>query len=108
MHSRPTTHNIGCDPRSRKGPKHRRSDAHESSSAGVRSESVAVKQFAMQADFFATAVVITNDDALQALGKLADVGPGDRVVDVGCGPDIVAVHLAVSGAYVTGVDMTPR
>ena len=38
---------------------------------------------------------------------LAGVGPGDRVVDVGCGPGGAAREAARRGATVTGVDPAP-
>jgi ubiquinone/menaquinone biosynthesis C-methylase UbiE len=40
--------------------------------------------------------------------ELADVGPGDDVVDVGCGPGVAARRAAVAGATsVIGVDPAP-
>ncbi len=36
------------------------------------------------------------------------LGPGKRVVDLGCGPGLYASRLARSGAAVTGVDFSPR
>ena len=36
--------------------------------------------------------------------KLAQVAPGDRVVDVGCGRGELAVHAAQSGATVIAID----
>jgi ubiquinone/menaquinone biosynthesis C-methylase UbiE len=71
-------------------------------------EAAARDQFTVHAESFAAAAVITDGQALDALADLAQVGPGDRVLDVACGPGIVAVHLATAGAHVTGVDLTPR
>lgn len=39
--------------------------------------------------------------------ETADVGPEDRVLDVGCGTGSVAIAAARQGATVTGVDLTP-
>jgi len=33
-------------------------------------------------------------------------GPGDRIVDLGCGPGVLAKHLAQRGATVHGVDLS--
>jgi SAM-dependent methyltransferase len=38
------------------------------------------------------------------VADLARVGPGDHVVDVGCGPGVAAREAAARGARVTGVD----
>jgi SAM-dependent methyltransferase len=37
-----------------------------------------------------------------------DLGPGRRVIDLGCGPGLYANRLARSGAHVTGVDFSSR
>lgn len=71
-------------------------------------ERAAVDQFTVHADSFAAAAIITDTDALEALAALAQVGPDDRVLDLACGPGIVATRLAASGAHVTGLDLTPR
>jgi SAM-dependent methyltransferase len=36
------------------------------------------------------------------------LGPGSRVIDLGCGPGLYADRLARSGASVTGIDISPR
>ena len=43
-----------------------------------------------------------------ALFSLANVRPGDRVVDLGCGPGHLARYLVRLGATVTGVDASPK
>ena len=37
-----------------------------------------------------------------------ELGPGRRVIDLGCGPGLYANRLARTGAQVTGVDFSPR
>ncbi len=39
--------------------------------------------------------------------ELADVSPGERVLDVGCGPGVAVREAARRGAVVTGVDPSP-
>lgn len=46
------------------------------------------------------------EDAAYAC-RLASVGPGDHVVDVGCGPGAAARAALARGARVTGVDPAP-
>ena len=41
------------------------------------------------------------------LVKFAEIGPGQRVLDVGCGTGVVAVTAARQGAKVAGLDLTP-
>jgi SAM-dependent methyltransferase len=45
-------------------------------------------------------------DALLAV-RLSGMGPGDPVVDVGCGPGVAVRYAARRGAVVTGVDPAP-
>jgi 2-polyprenyl-3-methyl-5-hydroxy-6-metoxy-1,4-benzoquinol methylase len=44
---------------------------------------------------------------LDVVLRAARVAPGDRVVDVGCGPGKYTVGLAARGFDVTGLDLTP-
>jgi SAM-dependent methyltransferase len=70
-------------------------------------EREAVAQFTVHAESFARSAVINDEQALAVLAELASLTPGDRVVDVACGPGIVSSLLARSGASVVGVDLTP-
>jgi ubiquinone/menaquinone biosynthesis C-methylase UbiE len=54
------------------------------------------------------AVMLVGRGSLSRLvADLAGVGPGDRVLDVGCGPGGAAREAARRGAVVTGVDPAP-
>lgn len=44
-------------------------------------------------------------DAAEKIVRLANLKPGDTVLDAGCGPGRIAVELAVLGMNVTGVDL---
>ncbi len=44
-----------------------------------------------------------DDDAALAM-NLTELAPGDRIVDIGCGPGIAARQAAQRGTTVTGVD----
>jgi 2-polyprenyl-3-methyl-5-hydroxy-6-metoxy-1,4-benzoquinol methylase len=37
-----------------------------------------------------------------------DLGPGKRIIDLGCGPGLYTNRLARTGASVTGIDLSPR
>jgi ubiquinone/menaquinone biosynthesis C-methylase UbiE len=53
-----------------------------------------------------TMTVRRGGDARLAV-ELTGAGPGDTVVDVGCGPGAAARHAARTGATVVGVDPAP-
>ena len=54
-----------------------------------------------------TFAVITGRGA-PFLIEAADIRPGDRVLELGCGPGNVAARLAETGARVVGVDLAPQ
>jgi SAM-dependent methyltransferase len=56
---------------------------------------------------FAPLQALTTEPAGR-LVRLADIRPGDRVLDVACGTGVVAVTAARRGATVTGLDLTPQ
>jgi SAM-dependent methyltransferase len=64
-------------------------------------------QFTRQAVPFATAAAIRNEDALNRIVKMAQAGPDDTVLDVACGPGLLACAFARVVRYVTGIDLTP-
>ena len=46
--------------------------------------------------------------AIPALLRLLEPRAGERMVDLGCGPGVLAPHLARAGAQMTGIDLSPR
>lgn len=64
-------------------------------------------QFSRQAVPFATAAPIRDEGALQLIVDAAGAGPDDTVLDVACGPGIVACAFARVARQVTGIDLTP-
>jgi len=66
-----------------------------------------VDQFTRQAVPFSTAPPIRDAAALQLLVDAARTGPDDVVLDVACGPGLVACAFAHSARRVAGIDLTP-
>lgn len=66
-----------------------------------------VDQFTRQAVPFSTAGPIRDAGALQLLVDAARTGAGDTVLDVACGPGLVACAFARTARRVTGIDLTP-
>ena len=64
-------------------------------------------QFTRQAAPFAAAAPIRNQEALDRIVQWAGAGPDDTVLDVACGPGLLACAFARVAKHVTGVDMTP-
>jgi|SRR4051794_7982903 len=64
-------------------------------------------QFTRQASPFANAPAIRNQDALNRIVTMAGAGPYDTVLDVACGPGLLACAFAKVSRHVTGVDVTP-
>lgn len=63
-------------------------------------------QFTRQAVPFAEMPAHSNDQANRLLIDQAGVGPEDTVLDVACGPGLVACALAEVARHVTGIDLT--
>src|SRR5579862_799054 len=55
----------------------------------------------------ALSMTVGRGAAARLIASLADVGPGDQVVDIGCGPGTAAREAARRGATATGVDPSP-
>jgi ubiquinone/menaquinone biosynthesis C-methylase UbiE len=49
----------------------------------------------------------SNPPSNEAMVRHAAVGPGDRILDIGCGPGASLEHAHAAGAEVFGVDPTP-
>lgn len=66
-----------------------------------------VDQFTRQAVPFAEMPNHSDAEAMRLTLETIGVGSGDRVLDVACGPGIVACALARIAKHVTGSDLTP-
>ena len=64
-------------------------------------------QFTRQAAPFAAAAAIRNQEALDRIVQWAGAGPADTVLDVACGPGLLACAFARVAKHATGIDMTP-
>ncbi len=64
-----------------------------------------IEQFSQQAIPFTQ--VPGHYDAMQVLLELSGVSSTDTVLDVACGPGMVACEFAKHASHVTGVDITP-
>jgi len=64
-------------------------------------------QFTRQATPFAEALVHRDPEVLRLMVGLSGAGPADDVLDVGCGPGLVACAFAPVARTVTGTDVTP-
>jgi ubiquinone/menaquinone biosynthesis C-methylase UbiE len=64
-------------------------------------------QFTRQAAPFAAAPAIRNQEALNRIVQWAGTTREDTVLDVACGPGLLACAFARVAKHVTGIDMTP-
>jgi len=64
-------------------------------------------QFTRQATVFSTAPAITDEEALGMIIRAVRPTPGDRLLDVACGPGLVLCAFAPHVREATGIDMTP-
>ncbi|MBI3304619.1 MAG: methyltransferase domain-containing protein [Deltaproteobacteria bacterium] len=64
-------------------------------------------QFTKQAIPFATAPGIKDEEALKLLVDFTGAKPDDAVLDVACGPGLVACAFAQVTRHATGIDLTP-
>lgn len=66
-----------------------------------------VDQFTRQAVPFSTAAPIRDERALQLFVETTAATRDDHVLDVACGPGLVACAFAAATRQVTGIDLTP-
>lgn len=66
-----------------------------------------IDQFSRQARPFSTAAPIRDAEALRLLVDASGAAPDDVVLDVACGPGLVACAFARAARHVTGIDLTP-
>ena len=65
-----------------------------------------IEQFSLQAIPFAE--LAGHVQSMQMLIEAAGVSATDRVLDIACGPGLVACAFAAHAKQVTGIDITPR
>jgi SAM-dependent methyltransferase len=65
-----------------------------------------IDQFTKQAVPFAN--LPGHSSSLETLTELSQPSTSDEVLDVACGPGIVACHFAPLVAQITGIDITPK
>jgi ubiquinone/menaquinone biosynthesis C-methylase UbiE len=65
-------------------------------------------QFTRQAVPFSGAAEIRNEEWLNRIVQMAQAGPTDTVLDVACGPGLLACAFARVTRHVTGIDTTPK
>ena len=66
-----------------------------------------VDQFSRQAVPFSQQQAHSKESFLNLLLEMSGVGPEDNVLDVACGPGLVACAFAARAKHVTGIDLTP-
>ena len=64
-------------------------------------------QFTRQAVPFSQSPSVSNQKALELIVSSAQAGPEDTVLDVGCGPGLLACAFARVVRHATGIDLTP-
>jgi len=66
------------------------------------------KQFTKTADAFAKFVVRDTPEVLAEKVEFAKLQPGDRVLDVACGPGAFVLAAAPRVTFANGIDLTPE
>ena len=66
-----------------------------------------VDQFTRQAEPFARHPAHSAEESMRLVREAAGIGPHDTVLDVACGPGLVACDFARHCRHVTGMDLTP-
>ena len=65
-----------------------------------------IEQFSLQAIPFSE--LPGHSDSMQMLIELSKVAAADTVLDIACGPGLVACEFAEHADHVTGIDITPK
>ena len=65
------------------------------------------ESFEKQAEDFSRSPVMTDAEALDRLAAWTGLSGTELVLDVACGPGLVAVALAAGARHVVGIDVTP-
>lgn len=73
--------------------------------AAIHNQTI-IEQFSQQAIPFAE--LPGHSQSMQMLIELSGVSDTDLVLDVACGPGLVACEFAQQAKHVTGIDITPR
>ncbi len=66
-----------------------------------------VDQFTRMAVPFLRLPAHSNADAIRLIQEAAEIGPDDTVLDVACGPGLLACAFAEVARHVHGIDITP-
>ena len=74
---------------------------------GVSHNDIIVSQFTKQALPFSQMAQHSNQYGLELMFEISDPQVEDKVLDVACGPGIVACEFANKVNHVTGIDITP-
>jgi SAM-dependent methyltransferase len=64
-------------------------------------------QFTRQAEPFARLPAHSAEESIRLVGEAAGIGPDDTILDVACGPGLLACAFAATARHVTGIDLTP-
>lgn len=64
-------------------------------------------QFTRQAVPFSQSPSVSNAEALNAVVRAAEAGPGDTSLDVACGPGLLVCAFARVVRFASGIDLTP-
>jgi SAM-dependent methyltransferase len=66
-----------------------------------------VDQFTRMAAPFAALPAHSTEESIRLITEAVGIGPGDAVLDVACGPGLLACAFAATARHVTGIDLTP-
>jgi SAM-dependent methyltransferase len=64
-------------------------------------------QFTRQAESFARLPAHSDEDSIRLIAESASLGAADTILDVACGPGLLANAFATTARHVTGIDLTP-